>query len=453
MGVSDPGSFRDPASRVLIDEDRVIRRLTERGLASWEALQRTDFFTSAVADGRVIATAEAPDAAGDAAGALQHPRLPMITYPYEWTFAMLRDAALLQLDLLRDALAEGITVKDATPFNIQFDHGRPVFIDVGSFEPYDPGDAWIGYRQFSRQFLYPLLMHAWVGIPHQPWVRGDVEGPTPADMRALLPPWRRAHPKALLHVELQARMEKKMADRAVRQDLKTAGFSKAMILRNVAGLRSLVESLEVERDDGEWTDYHQCDHVGRDRAVKTTFLEGSLDRWAPRRVLDLGANDGHFTEVAVAAGAHGIAVDGNEAVLEALYRRAVGKDLSVVLTDLANPSPAQGWAGVERASLADRARPDMVIAYGLIHHLIYAAGIPPRGVVEWLASFRCPVVLEYVSPDDEMAKRLIGNRLAHELHPGRGPEEFAAVLADSFSIDAREPLASGERVLYRLGVR
>ena len=128
----------------------------------------------------------------------------MITYPYEWTFSMLKDAALLELDLLEDALSAGLTIKDATPFNIQFVEGRPTFIDIGSFEAYRDGEAWIGYRQFTRQFLFPLMLRAWCGIPFQPWLRGDMEGPTPAQMRGLLGRWRRLQPAVLLHVVLQA---------------------------------------------------------------------------------------------------------------------------------------------------------------------------------------------------------------------------------------------------------
>ena len=164
MSTPDPGSFRDPASRVVIDGDKVMRLLDERGLEGWRALSATDFFRKAVADGRLIDSVEIDPPEGSA-GALRHPRLDLITYPYEWTFSMLRDAALLQLDLLEGALSAGLTIKDATPYNIQFVDGRPMFIDIGSFETYRQGEPWIGYRQFTRQFLFPLMLRAWVGRP------------------------------------------------------------------------------------------------------------------------------------------------------------------------------------------------------------------------------------------------------------------------------------------------
>lgn len=452
MSTPDPGSFRDPASRVVLDGDKVIRLLDERGVESWRALSGSDFFRKAVADGRLIESVEVDPPEGSA-GALIHPRLDLITYPYEWTFSMLRDAALLQLDLLEEALAAGLTIKDATPYNIQFVDGRPRFIDVGSFETYRKGEPWIGYRQFTRQFLFPLLLRAWVGVPFQPWLRGDLEGLTPAQMSKLLAGRKRFNTSALLHVRAQARMESRMADRAVRKDLSEAGFNADLILTNVRKLRSLVGSLSWEDGQQGWSTYVECSHVTRDRTTKSEFLDRALKRFAPRRVVDLGANDGHFSRIAAQSGAIAIAIDSYEPVLDEVYRGSAGTGVAVALTDLANPSPSQGWAGQERASLMERARPDLVIAYGVIHHLIYGASIPPREVVRWLSTFRCPVVLEFVSPSDEMVSKLVGNKLPHELHPGGEESEFRAILDQSFVTIDEHVLSSETRVLFALEPR
>lgn len=363
---------------------------------------------------------------------------------------MLRDAALLQLDLLADALREGLTIKDATPFNIQFVDCQPLFIDVGSFEPYQPGEPWIGYRQFTRQFLFPLLMRAWVGIPHQPWLRGDMEGPTADQMRRLLPLSKRLRPAAFMHISLQARMERRLSGTAMRSELRQAGFSADLILANVRKLRDLVAGLEWDREGSEWTDYKTCEHVGRDRETKADFLNAFLDRHRPGRILDLGANDGFFTRIAAEHGAVAIATDGDEQVLDELYLRTSGEGICIVVSDLNNPSPSQGWAGRERRGLAERARPDSVIAYGLIHHLIYTSSIPPEEVVSWLRGFDCPVLLEFVAPSDEMVGKLTANKLPEELHDGRSREEFVETLEGSFEITAEQFLQGGTRSLFAL---
>ncbi len=447
------GSFRDPSSHVVFEGDRVLRLLDERGLNAWRALKETGFFRSAVDDGKLIAAEELPQAPEGSAGALQHPRLPLITYPYEWTFSMLKDAAILQLDLLEEALGHGLTIKDATPFNIQFVGGSPLFIDIGSFEPYRPGEPWIGYRQFTRQFLFPLMIRAWLGIPFQPWLRGDMEGPSPAQMRSLLPLRRKLIPSVLLHVVLPARLEARMAGAAVRQDLGKAGFTADMILANVRRLRRLVESLDWFPSGEGWSGYHSCTHVARDRDAKAEFLESALGRLGATRVLDLGANDGFFSKIAARSGSHAIAVDGDEAVLDQLYRTAGDANLSVVVNDLGNPSPSQGWAGTERPSLVERAQPDLIVAYGLIHHLIYTASIPPRRVMEWLRSFDCPVLVEFVSPQDEMVARLSANKLAEELHGARDQSAFRAIAGEMFELSGEKQLESGTRMLFELRPR
>jgi hypothetical protein len=445
---ADPGSFRDPASHVIIEDGRVVRLLDQRGLDGWRALAASDFFARATSDGRLIEAREIEAPGRDAAGALEHPLVPFISYPYEWTFSMLKDAALLQLDLLAEALGAGLTIKDATPYNIQFVEGRPIFIDVGSFEAYAPGEPWIGYRQFTRQFLFPLMMRAWAGLPFQPWLRGNMEGPTARDMKQILSLGKRLKPATMMHVSLQARMEERMSGTAVRTDLKTAGFSADLILANVRKLEKLVSGLSWDGSGQGWVEYEACQHVGRDRETKADFLSAALDRHHPRRVLDLGANDGHFSEIAAGTGATAIAVDGDEEVLDALYRR--GTTVSLVLADLTNPSPSQGWAGRERPSLVVRAQPDLVVAYGLIHHLIYTASVPPQTIVDWLASFACPVIVEFVSPEDAMVGRLTANKTESELHPGRSRAEFEEMITGRFSVLATTELAGGVRVLYSL---
>jgi hypothetical protein len=239
----------------------------------------------------------------------------------------------------------------------------------------------------------------------------------------------------------------------VRSELKAAGFSSELILANVRRLRELVASLEWAAGDDGWSGYQSCTHVGRDRETKTSFLRSVLERHRPGVVVDLGANDGHFSRVAADSGAHVVAVDSDEPVLDRLYRSSRGTDLTIALSDLSNPSPAQGWAGRERPALFDRARPDLIVAYGLIHHLIYTASIPPEAVIQWLRSFDRPVALEYVSPDDEMVGVLTANKLETELHPGRSEAEFRSLVARDFEIASEQTLGEGTRILFELRPR
>ena len=457
---ADPGSFRDPTGRVFLRNGQVLRALTATGLADWRAVAESRLAGS----GKLIATEELDGPpqqlglAGDWAAVLRHQPLPFVSYPYEWTFSMLRDAALFHLEVLAEALEDDLVVKDGTPFNVQFVGSRPVFIDVGSLERLRPGDLWVGYRQFCRQFLFPLMLRAWKGVPFQPWLRGDPEGPTPEDMWRLLGR-RRLTPTGLLLVGLQARADRKLAERSegLRQQLGRAGFDKGIIQANVRGLQRRVERLRWEPPVSAWSGYAaDCSHVARHREAKVAFLQQALGATAPRRVVDLGANDGHFSRVAADAGAMVIAVDSDEAVLDHLYRRLrdAGDDrIQPVLADLAKPSPALGWRGKERQSLEARLRPDLVVAYAVVHHLTLGASIPFREVADWLAGFGCPLVLEMVDPNDPMARRLVANKRPDEVQPDYQPEIAHRLLEERFTVERRQDLAGGTRHLLLLRPR
>ncbi len=447
--VSEPGSFRDPSSRIVHDGERILRLLDQRGARAWHALARTSFFEDAVARHRLIATREVGDAPPGVSAVLEHPRLPLITYPYEWTFSMLRDAALLQLDLLSDALGEGLTMKDATPFNIQFVDAGPIFIDVGSFDLYQPGDPWIGYRQFTRQFLFPLLLRAWADVPFQPWLRGRLQGPTARDMRQILSLRRRLTPSAFAHITLQAQLERKVSG-PTRDRLQKAGFSLGLILANVRRLRRLIERLRWSPSRTAWTDYASHPHVAQDRSTKIRFLREAIESVAPALVLDLGANDGTYCRVVAEHGCRVVALDADESVLDRVYQSAPAHGISVVLCDVTDPSPSQGWRNRERPDIFDRIRPELVIAYGLIHHLLYKASIPLREIVEWLRSFGCPIVVEFVEPDDPLVRVITADKKPWEVHPERTDAQFRALAGHGFSVARWRALPSGHRHLYLL---
>jgi ribosomal protein L11 methylase PrmA len=457
----EPGSFRDPAGRVFHAAGKVYRTLDQRGLADFQALAAAGLLEALVGEGKLVSTrllsgdeASALAPPNGWAGILEHEAIPFLSYPFEWTFSMLRAAALLQLDILEQALSAGLTLKDATPFNIQFRGSRPVFIDVGSFQRLGEGEPWVGYRQFCRQFLYPLMMRAYLGIPFQPWLRGDPEGPSAADLNAMMSGRDLLRSGVAMHVSLQARAERRFQGDAIRDDLRRAGFSTEMIQANVRGIQKVVEGLVWDPPSSEWSGYAEdCEHVAAHRSLKDGFLRTAIERVGPERVLDLGANDGFFSRVAAERSQVVVAADADELVLDRLYGSLATAGSSVVqplLADLSNPSPPMGWRGQERSSLADRARPDLVIAYAVIHHLVVGRSVPLAEVVGWLADFGCPVVLEWVGPEDPMARRLAANKRPEEIHLDYREGALRPMVAEQFVAEREEPLPGGTRALLLL---
>jgi hypothetical protein len=378
--------------------------------------------------------------------------VPFVSYPYEWTFSMLRDAALLQLDLMLAALEEDVILKDATPYNVQFVGARPVFIDVGSFEPLEPGQPWEGYRQFCTLFLYPLLLQAWKGVPFAPWLRGSVDGIEPREFRNLLGARDRFRRGALTHVFLHARLDRRYEDRDdVRGELRKAGFRKELIVANVRKLRKLVGSLEWDPGASTWSAYGTTTTYSADDAArKSAFVESAAGARRWRMLWDLGANDGTYTRLAARDTDYAIAFDGDAAVVDRLYRglRDEGSDtLLPLVVDLTNPSPGAGWRARERRPLWERGTPELVLALALVHHLAIAGNVPLAEIVDWLRTLDATVVVEFVTRDDPMARRLIERKKAGT-HDDYTRETWERLLADRFDVARSEELAGGARVLY-----
>jgi hypothetical protein len=459
----DAGSYRDPDSRVFYSDGAVLRALSERGARDWRAVAASRLFGEATAEGRVVATEEVtiPEElpllrTERAAAVLRHERIPFVSYPYEWTAGMLRDAALLQLDLLLAALDEDLTLKDATPYNVQFRGAMPVFVDVGSFEPLREGEPWVGYRQFCELFLYPLLLAAWKDVPFQPWLRGSMEGIRPAEMRGLLSLRDRFRRGALTHVILHARLERSYSRRGrtggdIRKELRSAGFGKEMVRANVRKMRKLVDGLRWDPPAGVWTGYRADNtYTDADTAAKDAFVEGVAEQLRPELVWDLGCNDGRHAEISARHAGLVVAVDSDPAPVELLYRRlhdAGRTDILPLTLDLVDSSPGLGWRGRERRRLEERGHPGLVLCLALLHHVSITGNVPVAEYVAWLAELRAAVVIEFVRREDPMVRRLLAAK-AEGTHPDYDEAFFERVLGEAFQIDRREVLPSGTRVLY-----
>ena len=420
----------------------MLRELSPRGREDWEALERARFFRRALDDGRIVATEEISP------GLLRHERVPFVSYPYEWPFEMLRDAALLQLGLLDEALAEKFVLKDGTPYNVQWRGTEPVFVDVGSFERLREGEPWAGYRQFCTLFLYPLLLQAYRGIAPQQWLRGSLEGIEPEQARALLRGRDVFRRGVLAHVVLHARMEAKHAarERDVRSELKAAGFRSELIRANVRRLQRLVERLRPKRGRSAWAGYREiAPYSDEDLRRKERFVRAA----GPAELAwDLGCNDGRFAR-AVEAGTM-IAVDGDERVVGELYSELRGEGSRMILPlvlDLADPSPGLGWRGLERRRLEERGRPDLVLCLALVHHLAIGRNVPFEELVGWLGTLGARLVVEFAGRDDPMVKRLLAAKRT-ETHEGYHRDAFEAALRKRFELERREELGSGTRTLY-----
>jgi hypothetical protein len=459
----EPGSFRDRDSRVVVAPDAVYRALSGTGADDWRALADSPLLERLRADRTLIGTEEVePAALGGAAevlpegteAVLRHERVPFVSYPYEWTFGMLREAALLQLDLLLACLDEGLTLKDATPYNVQFRGSAPMFIDVGSFERLREGEPWAGYRQFCMLFLYPLLVQAYKDIPFQPWLRGAIDGITPTEAARFFTRRDRFRRGVLTHVALHARLERRYEDREggeVKEELRRANFRVELIKANVQRLRKLVSKLSWKAGDTAWTNYRkECTYSDADAERKAEFVRDAAAAAEPDLCWDMGCNDGAYSRIAAEHSDYVVAFDYDQATVDALYRALRAEDERRILplvANLADPSPGLGWRGLERRPLEDRGRPDLVLALALIHHVSITANVPIAEFLDWLRELDATLVIEFPKREDPMVRKLLsgkreGSNADYEL------PTFERQLGERFEVERSEPLPSGARILY-----
>jgi ribosomal protein L11 methylase PrmA len=451
----DGGSFRDPSGHVYDVNGEILRTVTQKAAADYEFVRSTGLLDLLAERGLVVGSEEIVTDAVSADGlhkVLRHPKLAFVSYPYEWSFPLLKAAALLHLDIQIEALEKDVVLSDASAYNVQFEGPRPIFIDVLSFRRYTEGEFWSGHRQFCEQFLNPLLLRSVFGVPHNAWFRGNLEGiPTP-DFARLMPWWSRLSFTLQAHVLLPAKMQARKIERegdlaAVRQRRLPKSSYRNLLIQ----LRHKVQSLEP-RDTGRtvWGDYdHTHTYDSAEEEAKRRFVAAFCEAVKPKLLWDIGCNTGEYSEVALSAGAgRVVGFDFDQGALERAYARASHKSLPLLplFQDAANQSPDQGWSAGERKGLGKRAQANGLLALAFEHHLAIGRNVPLDRVVDWLVNHAPCGVIEFVQKDDPTVRRMLA--LREDIFDDYDEATFANALAARARIIRAEVVSSAGRKLF-----
>jgi hypothetical protein len=452
----DPGSFRDPSGFVFWRDGRPYRQIQQRFASEWDAFAGSPLERRLMERGRLVpydtVSVDLAEAPGAHAVIAPEP-IEFVSYPYEWTFGELKDAALLTLDAQLDALADGWTLRDASAFNVQFRAGRPVLIDSLSFEPHEDGTPWVAYRQFCEHFLAPLALMARRDVRLADLLRTEIDG-VPLDLAARLLPWRtRLNFGLLSHVHLHARSQRRHAGNEDEgQAARSARIPRSRLVALTGNLRSTVKGLDWTPAGTEWSDYADHTSYGDAATASKARLVDAFVREVPGgRAWDLGANTGRYSRVAADAGKRVLAFDIDPAAAEQHYRALKGEgrtDILPLVQDVANPSPGVGWAGRERRSLLERANPDVILALALVHHLAISRNVPLSMLLGLFADLAPWAVVEFVPREDPMVGRLLAAR--RDVFDDYTIEGFRAAAAGRFEIVREEPIAESPRTLFLL---
>ena len=433
------------------------RQVQPAGAEDWQAFNSSGLARALVTDRLMVEHAEAPLASAalpEAVAVIQPRALDFISYPYEWCFTQLKEAALLTLELQGRALDAGMRLKDASAYNIQLDGGRPILIDTLSFERAEATEPWPAYRQFCEHFLAPLALVAHRDARCGLMLREFLDG-IPLDLAARLLPGRsRLNMGLTAHIHLHAGAQRRAAGQAA----PTEGQAKPARRISATGQRALLDSLRrtVEglrwKPTGHWADYATTtSYTDEATASKGEMVREMLAAVAGRSAWDLGANTGVYSAMAADVGYRVIAWDQDAASVEAHWRRVradTGGAILPLISDLANPSPALGWGLKERASFIQRSQADVVLALALVHHLAIGNNVPLPAVARLFARLAPHAIVEFVPKDDPMVRRLLASR--RDIFDGYTLEGFRAAFGEEWEVEREAPISDSPRTLFLL---
>ncbi|GHT01413.1 50S ribosomal protein L11 methyltransferase [Synergistales bacterium] len=452
-------SFRDPSGRVYsLDDGNIIRSVQKSYAPDYNYATEQNLFLSLREKGLLIDFEESKDhMVSGAWKTLSVERIPVVTYPYEWSFSQLKDAALLTLQINRDALAHGMILKDASAFNVQFTHGKPIFIDILSFERRLDDSPWVAYGQFCRHFLAPLLLMAKRDLRYGFLTRDFIDG-IPLDFTsAALPRGTWLSVSTLLHIHMHSWMQGRFGDtRAIAEGKKkdtNARVSDKSLLDITDGLLSAVNAISLSHFSTEWGDYYSDTNYSTEAfKAKENLLRRILNEKKLATVLDVGANNGHFSRIASETAQLVIAPDIDPLAVEKHYRylrdESGQKKLNIIpmIIDLTNPSPSLGWACSERSSFFERCGANLVLALALVHHLAISNNVPLPMIAEMFASLGENLLIEFVPKEDSQTRRLLTSR--KDVFPSYNEAGFREAFSRYFVIEDCIPVPESERKLF-----
>ncbi|MGC4034694.1 MAG: hypothetical protein QM764_01945 [Chitinophagaceae bacterium] len=380
---------------------------------------------------------------------LKPERIEFISYPYEWSFDMLKDAALLTLQLAKEAVDFGLILKDATPFNIQWHNDQLIFIDTLSFEKYDETKPWIAYRQFCECFLAPLLLMHYSQQPLHLLLSAYPEGIPLNVTKKLLPRKSRFSLYTYLHIHLHA----KIAAANKPNNSVKASFTKQKLLNLISSLQALINKLTFPHQQSVWSEYYdeastRSDYLVQKKSVIENWLKAIPEI---KTAVDLGANDGGFSRLLAAKNIKVVAADADAWCINNLYKeiRSTGlHNIQPLLIDLANPSPAIGVNNNERDSFLFRCKADLVLALAVVHHLVIGKNISFDQTAKLFSGAGNYLFIEFVPKEDEKIKIMLSHKKDIYINYNEG--NFLEAYQKFYAVIERKEMMNSGRVLFLL---
>ena len=443
-------SFRDPSGFVFTQAGIVYRSIAPSYFVYYDHLMGSGLYDILVQKKLLVSHQEELNVWTEQERRIIPTTIPFITYPFEWSFSQLKDAALLTLQIQKEALEYGMTLKDASAYNVQFFEGRALFIDTLSFEEYQEGKPWVAYKQFCEHFLAPLALMAYKDIRLSCLLKQYLDG-IPLNLASrLLPVKTYVKLGLLVHIHLHAYAQKKYETSTKTKERK-GSFTHKQFLGLLDSLQSTIKGCDYKPVGTEWADYYQDDSYTAEGFVsKQSIIRDFLRIAQPKTVVDLGANDGAFSRLATQEAELVVSADYDVACVEKNYRKAKEygeKKILPLVIDVMNPSPACGWAQKERQGLTDRIQGDCVMALALVHHIALSHNVPLQSLAEYFRLLTKEwLIIEFVPKSDKKVHTLLATR--KDIFDHYTVVDFEQACKHYFSIVAQQKVKDSERLLY-----
>jgi len=443
-------SFRDPSGFVFKRQGVLFRQINNVYKENYDLLINSGLYKKLVEERLLISHIEDSEIlkSEDAYKIIKPQAIPFISYPYEWSFSQLKDAALTTIKIQKIAMKYGMSLKDASAYNIQFLDGKCIHIDTLSFKKYIEGQPWIAYKQFCQHFLAPLALMSYKDIRLNQLSRVFIDG-VPLDLTSsLLPSASLFKFSSLSHIHLHAKSQKHFAGKQVKPSDHRLSRSKFLVL--IESLESAVKGLKWKTKGTEWAEYYDdTNYSQKSFEHKKQVVSKFLDEIKPKLVWDIGANIGVFSRIASKKGIKTISFDIDPVAVEKNYLECVQNNemhILPLILDLTNPSPSLGWTNQERLSLTERGLADTVLALAIIHHLAISNNLPLEKIAKFFSNICNSLIIEFVPKNDSQVQRLLITR--EDIFSDYTKKNFENEFAKYFKIDESVPIKDTARILY-----
>lgn len=447
----ESSSFRDPDGFIFYRNDNIYRQINLSYGETYEQLIQSGLYNKLVGEKLLIPHQELVNDKTDdprCYKVLQPERINFISYPYEWSFSILKEAALLTIKIQQIAIDYGLSLKDASAYNIQFHNGSPIFIDTLSFEKFTP-KPWIAYKQFCQHFLAPLLIMSKVDIRLNSLLQLYLNG-IPIDLASKLLPFKSYFdPKALLHIHLHAKSQQHYSNRRV--DLTGKELSSNSIRGLLDSLYTGIKSLNLRRQKTEWGSYYSNTNYNEAAMrSKHEIVYEYISEIKPHQLLDIGGNQGNYSLPLKDTIETLIVSDIDPNAIEKCYQFIKSKSIKNVysiVTDITNPFPGIGWNNQERKSLLDRLHgTDTILALAIIHHLAITHNLQFEQIAQLFSEIAPHLIVEFIPKDDSNTQILLQNR--DDIFTNYNQTSFEQAFTKTYEIIHASPVVESKRTLY-----